>query len=204
MLGFAGRRLPYLVPVLIAVTLLTFLIAALLPGDLAVALLADQATPEKVAALRHEMGLDAPLVLGADARVALRHDRDPAGRLYRDGQSKGSQALAHPSGARAETVLADIGDGDRHQYRAVDWRRRAGRDDLRVARNWPAADRRDLHPRLRDPAGCRAVRRDGVRADQFCRRHALRRARSENPPWPRLTSKSNRLRQHRRTAVAWC
>jgi len=63
MLGFAGRRLLYLIPVLIAVTLLTFLIAALLPGDLAVALLADQATPAKVAALRHEMGLDAPLVL---------------------------------------------------------------------------------------------------------------------------------------------
>ena len=63
MLGFVGRRLLYLVPVLIAVTLLTFLIAALLPGDLAVATLADEATPEKVAALRHEMGLDQPLVL---------------------------------------------------------------------------------------------------------------------------------------------
>jgi peptide/nickel transport system permease protein len=63
MLGFVGRRLLYLIPVLIAVTLLTFLIAALLPGDFAVAMLADQATPEKVAALRHEMGLDQPLVL---------------------------------------------------------------------------------------------------------------------------------------------
>ena len=63
MLGFAGRRLLYLVPVLLAVTLLTFLIAALLPGDLAVAMLADQATPDKVAALRHQMGLDQPLLL---------------------------------------------------------------------------------------------------------------------------------------------
>jgi peptide/nickel transport system permease protein len=61
MLGFAKHRLLYLVAVLIAVTLLTFLIAALLPGDLAVATLADEATPEKVAALRHEMGLDEPL-----------------------------------------------------------------------------------------------------------------------------------------------
>ena len=50
MLGFVGRRLLYLVPVLIAVSLLTFLVAALLPGDLAVAMLADEATPEKVAA----------------------------------------------------------------------------------------------------------------------------------------------------------
>jgi peptide/nickel transport system permease protein len=63
MLGFVGRRLLYLVPVLIAVSLLTFLVAALLPGDLAVAMLADEATPEKVAALRSEMGLDQPLVV---------------------------------------------------------------------------------------------------------------------------------------------
>jgi len=59
--GFIGRRLLYLLPVLLAVTLLTFLIASLLPGDLAVTLLGDQATPEKVAALRAQMGLDLPL-----------------------------------------------------------------------------------------------------------------------------------------------
>src|SRR5215467_4557054 len=58
---FVGRRLLYLIPVLIAVSLLTFLIASLLPGDLATVILADQATPEKVEALRHEMGLDQPV-----------------------------------------------------------------------------------------------------------------------------------------------
>ena len=58
MLGFVVRRLLYLVPVLIAVSLLAFLIASLLPGDLAYVILGDQATPEKVAALRHDMGLD--------------------------------------------------------------------------------------------------------------------------------------------------
>ena len=61
MARFIGRRLLYLLPVLLAVTLLTFLIASLLPGDLAVTLLGDQATPEKVAALRAQMGLDLPL-----------------------------------------------------------------------------------------------------------------------------------------------
>jgi peptide/nickel transport system permease protein len=61
MLGFVARRLLYLVPVLLAVTLLTFLIASLLPGDLAYVILGDQATPEKVAALRHDMGLDQPI-----------------------------------------------------------------------------------------------------------------------------------------------
>src|SRR5215471_10644201 len=60
--GLVGRRLAYLVPVLIAVTLLTFLIAALLPGDFALAMLAEEATPEKVEALHHEMGLDQPLL----------------------------------------------------------------------------------------------------------------------------------------------
>jgi peptide/nickel transport system permease protein len=61
MLNFVVRRLFYLVPVLAAVSLLTFLIASLLPGDLAYVILGDQATPEKVAALRHDMGLDQPL-----------------------------------------------------------------------------------------------------------------------------------------------
>ena len=48
-------------PVLLAVSLLTFLIASLLPGDLAYVILGDQATPEKVEALRHDMGLDQPI-----------------------------------------------------------------------------------------------------------------------------------------------
>ena len=61
MLFFIARRLFYLVPVLIVVSLLTFLIASLLPGDLAYVILGDQATPEKVTALRHDMGLDQPI-----------------------------------------------------------------------------------------------------------------------------------------------
>src|SRR6185312_7427101 len=61
MFGFVARRLLYLVPVLVAVSLLTFLIASLLPGDLAYDILGDQATPDKVAALRHDMGLDQPI-----------------------------------------------------------------------------------------------------------------------------------------------
>src|SRR5215475_8043090 len=61
MARFIGRRLLYLLPVLVAVTLLTFLIASLLPGDLATTILGDQATPEKVEALRAQMGLDLPI-----------------------------------------------------------------------------------------------------------------------------------------------
>lgn len=61
MLNFVVRRILAILPVLLAVSLLTFLIASLLPGDLAFVILGDQATPENVAALRHDMGLDQPL-----------------------------------------------------------------------------------------------------------------------------------------------
>lgn len=61
MIGFIGRRLLYLLPVLFGVALLTFLMASLLPGDLAYVILGDQATPETLAALRHDMGLDQPV-----------------------------------------------------------------------------------------------------------------------------------------------
>jgi peptide/nickel transport system permease protein len=58
---FLGKRLLHLLPVLLCVSLLTFLIASLLPGDLAYTMLGDQATPEKLAGLRHDMGLDLPI-----------------------------------------------------------------------------------------------------------------------------------------------
>src|SRR5437868_13350843 len=61
MLFFVVRKFLCLVPLLTAVSLLTCLIASLLPGDLASAILGDQATPENVAALRHDMGLDQPI-----------------------------------------------------------------------------------------------------------------------------------------------
>lgn len=61
MLGLIGGRLVYLIPVVLAVTLLTFLIANLLPGDLAMAMLGSDATPEAVAALHQKLGLDLPL-----------------------------------------------------------------------------------------------------------------------------------------------
>ena len=61
MMGFIGRRLLYLLPVLFGVALLTFVMASLLPGDLAYVILGDQATPETLAALRRDMGLDQPV-----------------------------------------------------------------------------------------------------------------------------------------------
>src|SRR3974377_1224859 len=86
MLFFIARRLMYLVPVLIAVSMLTFAIASLLPGDLAYVILGDQATPEKVEALRHDMGLDQPILVRYLGWLghALQGD---LGRSFRTGQT---------------------------------------------------------------------------------------------------------------------
>lgn len=46
---------------LVAVSMISFLLVALLPGDLALQILGDAATPERVVALRAELGLDQPL-----------------------------------------------------------------------------------------------------------------------------------------------
>ena len=86
MAGFLLRRLINLLPVLLAVTLLTFLIASLLPGDLAYTVLGDQATPENVAALRHQMGLDQPI--GWRYLLWLGHAVEgDLGRSFRTGQT---------------------------------------------------------------------------------------------------------------------
>lgn len=63
MVQLLGRRLLQLVPVLIGVSFLTFLLLNLLPGDPAVAILGEGATPEAIAALNAQMGLDDPLLL---------------------------------------------------------------------------------------------------------------------------------------------
>ncbi len=108
MFGFVARRLTYLVPVLIAVSLLTFLIASLLPGDLAYVILGDQATPEKVEALRQDMGLDQPVwwrYFGWLGHV-LQGD---FGRSFRTGQTV-LQAVAERLPVSFELMLlAEIG-----------------------------------------------------------------------------------------------
>lgn len=59
------KRLPErvirLVGVVLGVCLLTFLLINLLPGNVAAAVLGDQATPDQVAALTKQLGLDQPL-----------------------------------------------------------------------------------------------------------------------------------------------
>ncbi len=62
MLNLIARRLMLLIVILVAVSMLTFAIVNVLPGDVAVAILGETATPAEVAALRARLGLDQPLV----------------------------------------------------------------------------------------------------------------------------------------------
>lgn len=62
-LRFVPFRLLQAIPVILGVTLVVFFMAHLLPGNPAIALLGNQATPAKVEALTRSMGLDKPLWL---------------------------------------------------------------------------------------------------------------------------------------------
>ena len=59
--AYVLRRLAQLVPVALGVTFVTFLLVHLLPGDPALAVLGDRATPQLIAQLHHQWGLDRSL-----------------------------------------------------------------------------------------------------------------------------------------------
>lgn len=61
MLRYAILKLLYAVPTLLAVLALVFALTRIIPGDPAQLILGDQATPQAIAALRAELGLDKPL-----------------------------------------------------------------------------------------------------------------------------------------------
>lgn len=58
---YIARRLLNLIPVLLGITLLVFVFLHLIPGDPAVVMAGERATPEQVAALREQLGLNQPL-----------------------------------------------------------------------------------------------------------------------------------------------
>ncbi|MBW9052131.1 ABC transporter permease [Rhizobium mesosinicum] len=63
MIALLSRRLAGLVISLLVVSLVIFAVMDLLPGDPASIMLGTSASPETLAALRHELGLDQPLIL---------------------------------------------------------------------------------------------------------------------------------------------
>lgn len=62
MLRYLIKRLILLVPVLFGVSVIVFFIMALIPGDPAKAILGSYATPDNLATLRAQLGLDKPLL----------------------------------------------------------------------------------------------------------------------------------------------
>src|SRR6516162_8274142 len=60
---FVARRLLISVPVLVLVSLLSFAVIWLVPGDTAAVFLDASATPQQLAQVRHQLGLDQPFYL---------------------------------------------------------------------------------------------------------------------------------------------
>lgn len=59
--SYIARRLLFMLPVALLVSFVTFMLIHLVPGDPARVLLGEEATPQTVAALRQQLGLDRPL-----------------------------------------------------------------------------------------------------------------------------------------------
>ncbi|MCK6067310.1 ABC transporter permease [Microbacterium sp. dk485] len=60
MIGMLGKRLLLVIPMVLVVSIIMFLLASLVPGDQARTILGENASPEAVAALRKQLGLDLP------------------------------------------------------------------------------------------------------------------------------------------------
>jgi peptide/nickel transport system permease protein len=60
---YIARRLLHLIPVLFVVSTVVFFAFRVVPGDPAQLILGVDATPEALAAIRHELGLDRPMVV---------------------------------------------------------------------------------------------------------------------------------------------
>lgn len=80
------KRLLWMIPILLGVTVIVFTFMYITPGNAASILLGDSATPENVAALEKELGLDQPYVvqlLNYIKNIVINHD---LGTSYRTKQ----------------------------------------------------------------------------------------------------------------------
>lgn len=62
MVRYIARRILFIIPVALLVSFMTFMIIHIIPGDPARLLLGEFATPQTLAALRQQLGLDKPLI----------------------------------------------------------------------------------------------------------------------------------------------
>jgi len=96
----------HLVVVLLVVTFVTFTLVNLLPGDLALAILGNGATPEGVARVRVELGLNDPLWLRY-VRWLIRIAHGDFGRSYISGELV-SEALARSLPVSVELMALSL------------------------------------------------------------------------------------------------
>ena len=61
MLFYILKRLFLLIPVMLGVSLVVFIVMSLIPGDPALAILGSYATPENIAQINQQLGLDKSL-----------------------------------------------------------------------------------------------------------------------------------------------
>ncbi len=87
-----ARQLLRLVAVLFCVTLVTFLIVNILPGDVTIVILGTLATPQDIAGLRADLGLDRPMLVRYFDWLGSALSGD-LGRSYRNGEPV-AQAIA--------------------------------------------------------------------------------------------------------------
>jgi peptide/nickel transport system permease protein len=100
------KRFLTIVPVLIGISILVFAFIRLIPGDVATAMLGERATPQRIAAVRAELGLDKPIYEQYFIYISkvLRGD---LGRSIVRGDNV-TQALLHRFPATVELALAAI------------------------------------------------------------------------------------------------
>ena len=93
MAKYIVKRLIYMIPVVLGVTLLVFFIMNLAPGSPAQIILGENATPEQIAELEHQMGLDKPLIAQYFEYVT-KLVRGDLGTSYNTGESVTSEITA--------------------------------------------------------------------------------------------------------------
>ena len=81
MIGYIARRIVFGAFVLLGTSIVTFLIAFVIPADPAVAMAGAKANPQTLALIRHELGLDQP-IYDQYARYLDRAIHGDLGRSY--------------------------------------------------------------------------------------------------------------------------
>jgi peptide/nickel transport system permease protein len=114
MLNMIGRRMAAVVPILFGVSIATFILMRLVPGDFTLALLGPFATEQRVAALRAAYGLDQPVpvqywkwlsaILSGDFGISIGYQVSVASILW-------TRVLNSTVLTTAAAVIAIVGGG---------------------------------------------------------------------------------------------